>query len=160
MNKKRLLIGRLARLAGLSTDTVRFYEREGLLPKAERTAANYRVYPPEALARLQFIRKAQALGLSLEETKRVLRVRDSGNLPCDFVIELAERRLREVEKQLGELHMFRESLRRYVSRWKRAANPDACAATQFCNLIEEVEIQHRPAMQRVVGRRQPKERDT
>lgn len=155
-NAKALLIGQLAQRGGVKTDTVRFYERAGLLPRAERTAAGYRVYPPKAAERLQFIRKGQALGLSLEEIKRVLRLRDSGTLPCDYVVELAERRLREVERELAEMQSFRDSLRRYLHRWKRSANPDACAAVQFCNLIEEMEIQPARAVPSSIGRRHPK----
>ena len=143
-NAKPLFVGQLARQAGVKSDTVRFYERAGLLPHPERTAAGYRAYPPKAANRLRFIRQAQVLGLSLGEIKRVLRMRDSGKLPCDFVIELAQRRLREVERELADLEGVRDSLRRYVRHWKRTANPDACAAVQFCNLIEEIELKLAP----------------
>lgn len=149
---ERLSIGELARLGGVKADTVRYYERQGLLPAPERTAAGYRQYAPDAVARLRFIRKAQALGLSLDEIKRVLRLRDSGKLPCDYVVELAARRLRNVEQELAELATFRDALRGYLRRWKRAANPDVCAAAQFCNLIEESEIESAP-VQSVAGRR-------
>ena len=143
-NSRPLLVGQLARQAGVKADTVRFYERAGLLPHPERTAAGYRDYPPETAARLRFIRQAQALGLSLDEIKRVLRMRDSGKLPCDFVIELTVRRLREVEREVAGLKAVRDSLRRYVRHWKRTANSDACASAEFCNLIEEIEIKVAP----------------
>ena len=151
-NANPLLVGQLARQAGVKADTVRFYERAGLLPHPERTAAGYRAYPSDAANRLRFIRQAQALGLSLDEIKRVLRMRDSGKLPCDYVIELAERRLREVERELAGLQGVRDSLRRYVRHWKRTANPDACAAVQFCNLIEEVELKLTPNAESPVRR--------
>ena len=151
-NAKPLLVGQLARQAGVKSDTVRFYERAGLLPRPERTAAGYRTYPPEVGNRLRFIRQAQALGLSLDEIKRVLRMRDSGKLPCDFVIELAQRRLREVERELAGLEGVRDALRRYVRHWKRTANPDACAAVQFCNLIEEIELKLAPNAESQVRR--------
>ena len=143
-NAKPLLVGQLARQADVKSDTVRFYEQAGLLPRPERTAAGYRAYPPDAANRLRFIRQAQALGLSLDEIKRVLRMRDSGKLPCDFVIELAQRRLREVERELAGLEGVRDSLRRYVRHWQRTANPDVCAAAQFCNLIEDIELKLAP----------------
>lgn len=152
-NAKPLLVGQFARHAGVKADTVRFYERAGLLPRPERTAAGYRAYPPEAMNRLRFIRQAQALGLTLEEIKRVLRMRDSGALPCDYVIELAARRLREVERELTGLQVVRDSLRRYVRHWKRTANPDACAAAQFCNLIEEIELNLAPKTEPPIRRR-------
>ena len=124
----------------MSNRTQRFYERAGLLPRPERTATGYRAYPPAAVHRLRFIRKAQALGLSLDEIKRVLQMRDSGTVPCDYVIGLAERRLRGVERELAGLQVVRDALHRCLRHWKRTANPDACAAAQFCNLIEAVEL--------------------
>jgi DNA-binding transcriptional MerR regulator len=139
-NGKTLLVGQLARLAGLKSDTLRFYERAGLMPKAERTAGGYRAYGPDAVERLHFIRKAQALGFSLDQIKRILRLRQSGSLPCDYVIELAEQRLKETDQELTRLEQFRTALGRYVRHWKRTASHDACAATQFCNLIEEIDV--------------------
>src|SRR5262249_15356925 len=85
-NGKKLLVGQIARLAGVKSDTLRFYERAGLMPQTERTAGGYRAYRPDAVERLHFIRKAQALGFSLDQVKRILRLRQSGSLPCDYVI--------------------------------------------------------------------------
>lgn len=139
-NGKPLLVGEIARLAGIKPDTLRFYERTGLLPRAQRTAGGYRAYGPEAVERLDFIRKAQSLGFSLDQVKRILRLRQSGSLPCDYVIQLAEQRLKEADQELRRLEQFRAALDRYVRHWKRTASHDACAATQFCNLIEEIDV--------------------
>ena len=139
-NGKPLLVGHVARLTGVKPDTLRFYERSGLMPKADRTSGGYRTYGAQALARVQFIRKAQTLGFTLDQVKRILRLRQSVSPPCDYVIQLAEERLQQTEQQLRQLEAFRDALRRYVRHCKRTVNPDACSATQFCNLIEQIDV--------------------
>ena len=70
-----MTIGKLAKKAGISTDAVRFYERNGLIDKPERTASNYRVYPAEDASRLRFIKRAKSLGFSLAEIKELLTIK-------------------------------------------------------------------------------------
>src|SRR5713101_5119376 len=77
MDMKSLTIGRLAKQAGLNLETVRFYERRGLLPKPPRTASRYRLFPADAARRLRFIRRTQELGLSLTEIGDLLSLRVS-----------------------------------------------------------------------------------
>jgi len=137
---KQLFIGPLAKLARVSVDTVRYYEKIGLLPRAERTASGYRIYNAPAADRLLFIQKAQKLGFTLDEIKQVLDLRGTGTLPCEEVISMGQQRLDAVEMQLAALTALRDSLRKYVRRWKRNTNAKACAATQFCNLIEEIDL--------------------
>ena len=151
-NGKPLLVGEIARLAGIKSETLRFYEKAGLMPKARRTPSGYRAYSQEAVTRLHFIRKAQALGFSLDQVKRILRLRQSGSLPCNYVIQLAEQRLKEAGQELRRLEQFRAALDRYVRHWKRTASHDACAATQFCNLIEEIDF----ALTKVHEHRRPR----
>src|SRR3970040_926658 len=81
-----LTIGRLAERVGLQAKTLRYYDRVGLLPPATRTAAGYRLYDDSAARRLQFIRRAKALGISLAGIKRILAVRDEGGAPCAHVL--------------------------------------------------------------------------
>ena len=81
--------GELATMATVSTDTLRHYERLGLLPKPARTLANYRDYPAQAVERLRIIRNALAVGFSLDEIGRILRVRDQGGAPCHEVRRMA-----------------------------------------------------------------------
>ena len=142
MNAKvtNLFIGQLARQAGVSTDTIRYYERIGLMPRPNRSPSGYRLYLPSAVSRIQFIQKSQAIGFSLEDIQRILNVRGKGDLPCDSVIRLAEERLADVERQLRLLGDLREGLRKNLNRWKRKSNNTDCVASQFCNLIEEIEI--------------------
>ena len=77
-----LKIGQVAAEAGVGVQTLHYYERLGMLPKPDRSAANYRLYSPEAVRRVRFIKKAQALGLTLEETKEILDLKDHGREPC------------------------------------------------------------------------------
>lgn len=133
---RQLLIGQLAREAGVKPDTVRFYEREKLLPQPGRTSSGYRVYEEAALSRLQFIRKAQALGFSLDEIRRILGLRGRGRDTCRCVLGIAEATLAETEGKLRELQTFRDALAKNVERWRRQADAGGTAAAEFCKLIE------------------------
>ncbi len=135
MTPKPLLIGELAREAGVKPDTVRFYERARLLPPPKRTSSGYRAFDETALRQLRFIRKAQALGFSLDEVRRILSLRHGGSETCRSVIAIAEATLAETEAKLQDLEAFRDSLRRNLARWKRAPKK-ACALSDFCILIE------------------------
>jgi DNA-binding transcriptional MerR regulator len=145
-NHKPLLIGDLAKLAGVKTDTIRFYEKRGLLPKPGRAVSGYRAYDERSLKQLRFIKQAQSLGFSLDEIRRILDLRGQGGETCRCVIKIAEATLEETETRLAELQAFRDSLRMHLRRWKRSINPTACAAAEFCNLIESagVETSKRP----------------
>ena len=93
--------GEIARNAGVSVDTLRHYERRGLLPKPRRLDNGYRIYPPEALERVLLIQRALSVGFTLDELEKLLRARDRGHPPCLEVRSIAARRLREVEQQLA-----------------------------------------------------------
>lgn len=128
---KRLTIGRLAREAGVGVDTVRFYERAGLMPAAPRTAAGYRTYATADAARLRFIRRAKALGFSLDEVTELLRLSE-GKGGRAGVKALAQRRLEDLESKIRELTVFRDTLARYTH---------ACSghgAVEGCPIIEAV----------------------
>ena len=133
-NSGKLLIGQLAKATGVRPDTVRFYERNGLLSKPERTTAGYRVYDQAALQRLRFIRKAQSLGFSLGEVRRILSLRGHGVETCRCVIAMAETTLSETEKKLRELTKFKNTLATNLKRWKRKRRGPIAA--EFCALIE------------------------
>ena len=108
-----LTIGRLASAVEVGIDTVRFYERAGLLKKPPRTAAGYRLYAESDVARLRFIRRAKALGFSLEEIAELLRLND-GRGRRGTVRALAERRVAEIEEKLSALTRMRDTLRHLV----------------------------------------------
>jgi DNA-binding transcriptional MerR regulator len=105
-----VFIGKVAKAVGVSVHAIRYYERLGLLPPAHRTESGYRVYPADAVERLRFVQQAQALGFSLEEIKEILRLRYSGQSPCNCVRGMLEKRLEHVERQIVKLGRFRRNL--------------------------------------------------
>lgn len=116
---KPLRAGELARLCGVSTDTLRHYERIGVLAHPRRSEAGYRQYPAAAVARVRLVRRALGLGFSLAELARLLRVRDRGGAPCRAVRALAAAKLEQVEKQLTDLAGLRDHLRELLADWDR-----------------------------------------
>ena len=110
-----LTIGKLARQAGVGIDTVRFYERAGLLPKAKRTAAGYRLYAPDDADRLRFIRRAKALGFSLEEVAELLQL-NAGKGTRASVRRLAQRRLDDLDQRIVEMSAIRDALSHLIKR--------------------------------------------
>lgn len=121
-----LAAGELAKAAGVSTDTLRHYERKGVLARPRRAANGYRQYPPEALGRVMLVRRALAFGFTLDELARVLAARDRGGAPCREVRALAAAKLAEVEERLTQLIELREELRTTLGDWDRrlAKTPD------------------------------------
>ncbi|HEX8119272.1 MAG TPA: heavy metal-responsive transcriptional regulator [Pyrinomonadaceae bacterium] len=109
--------GELARAAGVSTDTLRHYERKGVLAAPRRSSNGYREYPPEALERVLLVRRALAFGFTLDELARVLRTRERGGTPCREVRALAASKLEEVESRLRELRGLRGELRAILGEW-------------------------------------------
>lgn len=110
---KLLKIGVLASKVGLSRDTIRFYEREALLPKPVRTPAGYRLYSAEALARLHFIKQAQALGFSLTEIRYLLGGCQDAE-ECRQVKHLLEQKLAALDQQMRSLQALRATLQRHL----------------------------------------------
>jgi MerR family copper efflux transcriptional regulator len=129
-----LLIGQLARRAGLTTHAIRYYESLGLLSPPLRSAAGYRRYPPSAIAELRFVKQAQSLGFSLDEIREILELGRSGRAPCSRVLAIARAHLEELAQRIERLRHLRQQLARAVSKWEAGGVPAACAAT-FCGLI-------------------------
>lgn len=105
-----LRVAELAAAVGLSGDTVRYYERAGLLPSPERTASGYRAYGPDAVDRLQFIQGAQRLGLRLREIRDLLAIRDTGVCPCEPAEQLLRRRIAELDAEMARLAVLRSQM--------------------------------------------------
>ena len=112
-----LSAGELARKAGVSTDTLRHYEVKGVIMPPLRRANGYRVYPAETLQRVQLVRRALAIGFSLDELAGVLRERDHGGAPCRRVRAIAETKLKDIEGRLQELVVLRAELRKILREW-------------------------------------------
>lgn len=118
-DETHLKAGELARRAGVSKDTLRFYERMGLLPRPVRLANNYRAYPPEAVGRVLWIRKVLSAGFTVDELARVLAERERGGVPCRKVRDLGAGKLAAVEDQIRELTAVRDTLRGLLDDWDR-----------------------------------------
>jgi DNA-binding transcriptional MerR regulator len=112
----QLTVAALARLANTTPDTVRYYEKVGLLPAPERSRSGYRQYTPEAVDRLHFIQGAQRLGLQLREIVELLEVRDTGVCPCDQAAVLLRHRMSELDHQIRSLSTLRTALSDMVDR--------------------------------------------
>ena len=105
-----MAIGELARATGTKTETIRYYERIGLLPRPSRTAANYRSYGTDELARLSFIRRARALGFSIEQVSALLDLADRRERSCETVDALARQHLETIEAKIADLTALRREL--------------------------------------------------
>jgi DNA-binding transcriptional MerR regulator len=123
-------IGQLARVSGVKTSTIRYYERIGILHPEGRTASNYRLYDEEALQRLRFIRASQATGFTIEDITNLLRLRDGTSGLCEDVQVLIEERLSDLDRRLADLWHMQRVLK---------ATLEKCRATQWsgrCQIID------------------------
>jgi DNA-binding transcriptional MerR regulator len=111
--------GELARLAGVSTDTLRFYERRGLLARPPRSANGYRCYPRSAIERVRLIQQALDAGFHIADLARILKQRDAGGAPCREVVQIASARLRELEQRVEALAALSDRLRNMIADWKQ-----------------------------------------
>src|SRR5687768_1914498 len=106
-----LSIGHLARITGIKVETIRYYERIGLLPSPPRTGGNYRSYDGDQLNRLAFIRRSRALGFTIEQVRGLLRLADQKEQPCQEVDAIARQHLFEVERKIADLQALQAELR-------------------------------------------------
>lgn len=127
-------IGELARRVGVSAKTVRYYEDIGILPEAERAPNGYRDYSEESVDRLQFIRDAQATGLTLTEISSILGMRHEGAGTCEHVVDLLERHLLDLDSHIEELHRTRDQLAAMTDRAKQL-DPADCTDPNRCQTI-------------------------
>jgi DNA-binding transcriptional MerR regulator len=105
-----LSIGALSKATGTTVETIRWYERVGLLPVPARTRGNYRAYGPAQLERLSFVRRARDLGFSLDQVRALLRLADDRERPCEAVDQVARAHLEEVERKIADLEALRREL--------------------------------------------------
>lgn len=122
-----LTIGGLADRCGVTRDTLRFYERERLLPAPRRTASGYRLYGEEDAGRVRFIRRAQAMGLTLDDIRELLRVQKLRTPEqCGRVAGRLRARIEAVDEKIAQLRAFREELARNLRRCERAESESRC----------------------------------
>ena len=105
-----LRVSDLAAEVGLTTDAIRFYEREGLLPPPERTASGYRQFDEAAVRRVRFIKGAKSLGLKLAEIRELLEIHDKGTCPCGHTRELLDGRIAQLDQEIRGLRSLRADL--------------------------------------------------
>lgn len=145
-------IGELAALSGLTPDTLRYYERIGLLPPPARTSGGFRVYPPQVLDRLRFIKQAQSLGLTLQEIRDLVAYQDHGGLECcRKVRDLLRARLAQLQQKLTELEQFRALLSLHLDECERTLGARRSKRrADKCPVIEALTRSMRPARARAV----------
>ncbi len=127
-------IGEVAEAAGVPTQTIRFYERRGLLPPARRGLNGYREYDASVLPRLAFIRSGQAAGLTLVEVGSILDLRRDGAVPCAHVHSLLLTKLSDIRARQRELAELEAELEGLISRSERL-DPADCTDVQICHII-------------------------
>lgn len=142
-----LLIGELAERTGVSAATIRYYESLGLLRPPARSNAGYRRYSDDAIQELTFIRKAQALGFSLEEIAEILKLTRAGRTPCEHVLTLAHQHLAAVKERIRQLQVFRDQLATEVEKWDGKTGP-TCEG--LCEIITMADLRTTPSSE--VGR--------
>lgn len=129
-------IGDLARRAGVSTKTIRYYEEVGLLPPPARTASGYRLYAEADAERLAFIRAAKDFGFGLGEIREILAVRDRNEAPCPYVLELVTEKLVDLRARIQRLESLSGDLEALL-RSAAAIPPEVRARKgQYCHVIE------------------------
>jgi Cu(I)-responsive transcriptional regulator len=116
MNSAVLSIGELGKATGTKTETVRYYERIGLLPEPARTGGNYRAYSQTHLDRLSFIRRSRDLGFSIDQVRTLLRLSDDRRRSCAAVDRIAKVQLAEVERKIADLAALRGELRQLIGQ--------------------------------------------
>jgi len=133
-----LKIGELARAADVGVETIRYYERRGLLAQPPRRTSGYRQYPPQAVRRVRFIRRAQALGFTLKEIEDLLALRVDDERSCADVRALARAKLEDIERRVAELQQMGRALER-VARRCRGRGP-----TSECPILEVLDEEEAP----------------
>jgi Cu(I)-responsive transcriptional regulator len=129
MADERLAIGELAKATATKVETIRWYERVGLLPAPERTSGNYRAYGPHHLNRLSFIRRARDLGFSIEKVRELLSLADDRARSCEAVDVIAREHLHEVERKIADLTALGRELDGLIGQCR-------CGTIAECRIIE------------------------
>ncbi len=128
-----LTIGRLAKKAGVNLETVRFYERRGLLPRPPRSSSGYRLFPADAARRLRFIRRAQELGFSLKEIGELLSLRVSRRTTSATIRARTEAKITDIEQKIMSLESIKKTLQ------KLTGVCDGCAPLSDCPILESLD---------------------
>ncbi|MFN8673818.1 MAG: MerR family transcriptional regulator [Candidatus Sericytochromatia bacterium] len=134
--RTKYLIKDISELLDLNPKTIRFYEDEGIIPKAKRNKSNYRVYTTHDVNRIAFVKKARALGISIEDIKKIIAIREGGELPCCTVISILERNEKELEEKIQEMQNFKDKISHVIKNFKE--NIKVGKNGEICGLIENL----------------------
>ncbi|MBS2009901.1 MAG: MerR family DNA-binding protein [Cyanobacteria bacterium SZAS TMP-1] len=137
MNKKPL-VGIVAKQLGVSSQTVHWYEAQGLIASPERTGSGYRIYSPSTIEQLRFVRKALSIGFSVDEIRAIINARQRGHEPCDMVLALLQKKIDDVNSQIETLSEVRSDLQRLQSTWLKNSSHEKHTAVLICPLIEGI----------------------
>ena len=131
-------IGEVAHATGLSIDTIRFYEKQGLLKRSPRTEGGFRLFGAGDVETLKFVRKAQELGFSLNEIRELLILRAEHVPACSHVKELLDQKVAIVEQKIAELQSLELSLKSALRKCKRELKTEAPGYEQCCPVLDEI----------------------
>jgi DNA-binding transcriptional MerR regulator len=147
--KPLLKIGEVSKRSGVGIETLRFYERLGLLGRPSRTESGYRLYDDATLERLDFIKRAQVLGFSLAEIAQIITHKHAGQSPCAEVREIVRARLRELDQRMKEMQRYRKELAAALAEWEQVGDKEG----HICGLIESTTLQHTSPVAPVLKRK-------
>ena len=116
-NEKLFLIGQVKDISGIPIGTIRYYESLGLIESSARTEGGFRQFSSDVFTRLSFIKRAQGLGLSLQEIGEILQVYDRGKPPCDDIQRKLKQKVKDINKQINDLLDLRSELQGLISDW-------------------------------------------
>ncbi len=131
---ERLTVGELAKLAEVNSQTIRYYERQGLLPKPPRSESGYRVFPAESIERIRFIKQAQELGFSLNEIKELLALRVNPFSTGADVRELAQAKIADIEAKIKTLSAMKKALTELTATCKGNGSASECQCLKKISL--------------------------
>jgi len=123
---KTMKIGEVAKLSGTGIETIRFYERQGLLLEPERRPSGYRQYDESTVKRLEYIRRAKALGFTLAEIRELMELSFVSQACCDHVRQRADAKITEIEDKIRSLQQMKRSLGKIVERCRAKNSTDHC----------------------------------
>ena len=131
-------IGEAAKRAGVTAPTIRYYEEIGLVRKPVRSRAGYRRYSDAMVEELQFIRKAQSIGFSLDEIRQILQLSRTGQKPCGHVLTLGQKHLAALDERIRRLQNFRRQLAADLASWGEEKTSTTCSG--LCRWIAETTL--------------------
>ena len=134
MSNPRLTIGKVSEQTGCHIETIRYYEKEGLLPPPERSDAGHRLYTRELVERLVFIRRSRELGFSMEEIRGLLSVVDGEQVSCERVKQLADTHLKDIREKINDLRRMQKTLRELSNQCSGNDVPE-------CPIIDALQVQ-------------------